>query len=150
MTVLSLGEILWDVFPDREELGGAPFNLAFHASRLGHEALFISAVGDDRRGIRALQAATKLGIDTSFIQTNAEAPTGVVTVSSTTRGSHPSSLNARQRTIASHSQTGRSTHSPPPTPSGFVSVRFSSSRRETSPRCGGCSRRARARGGSTT
>jgi fructokinase len=81
MTILSLGEILWDVFPDREELGGAPFNLAFHASRLGHEPVFISAVGDDARGHRALQAATKLGIDTSFIQTNPELGTGVVTVS---------------------------------------------------------------------
>jgi len=81
MTILSLGEILWDVFPDREELGGAPFNLAFHASRLGHEPVFISAVGDDARGHRALNTATKLGIDTSFIQTNPEAGTGVVTVS---------------------------------------------------------------------
>jgi fructokinase len=81
MTILSLGEILWDVFPDREELGGAPFNLAFHASRLEHEPVFISAVGDDARGHRALSAATKLGIDTSFIQTNPEAGTGVVTVS---------------------------------------------------------------------
>ena len=81
MTILSLGEILWDVFPDgREELGGAPFNLAFHALRLGHEPVFISAVGDDPRGARARQKATKLGIDTGFIQTNANAPTGAVTV----------------------------------------------------------------------
>ena len=81
MTILSLGEILWDVFPDgREELGGAPFNLAFHASRLGHEPVFISAVGDDPRGARARLKATKLGIDTGFIQTNANAPTGAVTV----------------------------------------------------------------------
>ena len=81
MTIVSLGEILWDVFPDREELGGAPFNLAFHASRLGHDVLFISAVGDDSRGVRALRKATKLGIDTAFIQTNLEAGTGAVTVS---------------------------------------------------------------------
>jgi len=81
LTILSLGEILWDVFPDREDLGGAPFNLAFHTSRLGHEPVFVSAVGDDERGHRARQAATKLGIDTGFIQTNPEAGTGVVTVS---------------------------------------------------------------------
>ncbi len=81
MTILSLGEFLWDVFPDgREELGGAPFNLAFHASRLGHEPAFISAVGDDARGVRARQKAAKLGIDTACIQTNPNAPTGVVTV----------------------------------------------------------------------
>lgn len=82
MTILSLGEILWDVFPDgREELGGAPFNLAFHASRLGHEAVFVSAVGDDARGHRARQKATKLGVDPRYIQTNPEAGTGMVTVS---------------------------------------------------------------------
>lgn len=80
MTIVSLGEILWDVFPDREELGGAPFNLAFHASRLGHDAFFVSAVGDDWRGSRALQKATRLGIDTRYIRTNRAAPTGVVSV----------------------------------------------------------------------
>ncbi len=81
MTIVSLGEILWDVFPDqREELGGAPFNLAVHITRLGHEALFVSAVGDDVRGSRAQQKTTKLGIDTSYIQTNLNAGTGVVTV----------------------------------------------------------------------
>jgi fructokinase len=82
VTILSLGEILWDVFPDgREDLGGAPFNLAFHASRLGHDAIFVSAVGEDTRGSRAIQKASKLGIDTSFIQTNTSAPTGLVSVS---------------------------------------------------------------------
>ncbi len=81
MKLVSLGEILWDVFPDHEALGGAGFNLAFHASRLGNDVSFISAVGDDPRGARALQKATKLGLDTAFIQTNPEAPTGVVTVS---------------------------------------------------------------------
>ena len=80
MKLVSLGEILWDVFPDREELGGAAFNLAFHASRLGNEVIFISAVGDDPRGARARQKATKLGLETNFIQTNPDAPTGVVTV----------------------------------------------------------------------
>ena len=80
MTVVSLGEILWDVFPGREELGGAPFNMAFHTARLGHEVTFISAVGDDQRGVRARQKAVKLGIDDRYIQTNSSLPTGTVTV----------------------------------------------------------------------
>ena len=29
--LFSLGEILWDQYPDRRLLGGAPFNLAAHA-----------------------------------------------------------------------------------------------------------------------
>jgi fructokinase len=81
MTILSVGEILWDVYPDgREELGGAPLNLAFHATRFGHEALFVSAVGDDSRGFRALQKATKLGVDPEFISTVPETATGTVKV----------------------------------------------------------------------
>jgi len=81
MTIVSLGEILWDVFPaGREELGGAAFNMAFHASRLEHDVTFISAVGDDQRGVRARQKATKLGMDDAYIQTSAHLPTGTVTV----------------------------------------------------------------------
>ncbi len=26
--IVSIGEVLWDVFPDSEKLGGAPFNFA--------------------------------------------------------------------------------------------------------------------------
>src|ERR1019366_794024 len=33
MTILSIGEILWDVFPDTARLGGAPFNFAVHIHR---------------------------------------------------------------------------------------------------------------------
>ena len=55
LTVVSIGEILSDVFPHSERLGGAPFNFAVHAHRLVHEVLFVSAVGDDRRGRRALE-----------------------------------------------------------------------------------------------
>lgn len=81
VTIASVGEILWDVFPDgREDLGGAPFNFAYHAMRLGHRVHFVSAVGDDDRGRRALAEARRLGIETSFIRTTAAAETGRVEV----------------------------------------------------------------------
>ncbi|MCU1234003.1 MAG: PfkB domain protein [Candidatus Solibacter sp.] len=80
MTILSIGEILWDVYPDSSRLGGAPFNFAVNAHRLGHRVLFLSAVGDDERGAAAREKAAALGLDTSFIQTAAGAPTGHVTV----------------------------------------------------------------------
>ena len=80
MTIVSLGEILWDIFPDHEELGGAPFNFAYHATRLGHRVLFVSAVGDDERGRRALAQASALGIDTSLVRTVNGVPTGCVEV----------------------------------------------------------------------
>jgi fructokinase len=80
MTIVSIGEILWDVFPDAEQLGGAAFNFAVHASRVGHDVVFVSAVGDDARGRAALSRAAALGLRTDFIQVAPGAATGAVTV----------------------------------------------------------------------
>ena len=57
MRIVVIGEVLWDVFEDSEKLGGASFNFAVHASRLGHEVTFVSAVGDDQRGRAVLARA---------------------------------------------------------------------------------------------
>jgi fructokinase len=81
MRIVTIGKILWDVFPDGERLGGAPFNFSAHASRFGHEVLFLSAVGDDARGHAALQSARDLGLSTEFLRLTPDAPTGVVSVS---------------------------------------------------------------------
>lgn len=80
MTIVSIGEILWDVIGEKEHLGGAPFNFAVHAARLGHELLFVSGVGDDARGRRAIEQAGYHGIATSYIKTVPGFPTGVATV----------------------------------------------------------------------
>ena len=88
MTILSIGEILWDVFPDTERLGGAPFNFAVHAHRLGHRVVFLSAVGDDERGRIAADRAGALGLTTEFIQVVAAQPTGSVMVR-LDAGGHP-------------------------------------------------------------
>lgn len=48
--VVGLGEILWDVFPDRKRLGGAPANFAYHAARQGFDGVVVSAIGDDALG----------------------------------------------------------------------------------------------------
>lgn len=80
MTIISIGEILWDVYPDSKRLGGAPFNFAVNAHRLGHRVIFLSATGDDDLGIAAQEQAARLGLDTSFIQTAAGRSTGRVTV----------------------------------------------------------------------
>jgi fructokinase len=78
--IVSVGEILWDVFPDAERLGGAPFNFAVNAHRLGHDVRFVSAVGDDDRGRRAIREAQRLGLSTDDIVVTSDAPTGRVTV----------------------------------------------------------------------
>jgi fructokinase len=84
--VASLGEILWDLIGDRELLGGATFNFSVQLSRLGHDVAFISAVGDDDRGRRALREASRLGLSTDFIRIVKDAPTGTVSVSVDAQG----------------------------------------------------------------
>ena len=81
MRIVAIGEILWDVFPDGERLGGAPFNFSAHAARFGHEVLFLSAVGDDARGHAALETARGLGLSTEFLRLAPGAATGIVSVS---------------------------------------------------------------------
>jgi fructokinase len=80
MKLINIGEILWDVIGGQEHLGGAPLNLAVHASRLGHDVSLLSAVGKDQRGDRALEAMASLGLSIDLIQRSHEWPTGIVTV----------------------------------------------------------------------
>jgi fructokinase len=78
--IVSIGEILWDVFGETERLGGASFNFAAQSRRLGHDVIFVSAVGDDERGRRALGAMENLGLSTRFVRTAPGRETGTVTV----------------------------------------------------------------------
>ena len=80
MNLLSIGEILWDLIDGSAHLGGAPFNLAVQARRLGHQVAFVSAVGDDGLGRTALAEAATRGIPTDFIAIVPGASTGTVTV----------------------------------------------------------------------
>lgn len=86
MRLLSIGEILWDVFPDRELLGGAPLNFSANSARLGNWVALLSAVGDDDRGRRARESAVTLGVETKFLQTVASRPTGVALVTTSPEG----------------------------------------------------------------
>ena len=74
--VVALGEILWDVFDDSTRLGGAPLNFTVNVSRMGHEAILISALGDDSPGRSAKETIEAFGLDTRFIGTTPQFPTG--------------------------------------------------------------------------
>jgi fructokinase len=78
--LLAIGEILWDVIGGELHLGGAPFNLAVQAHRLGHDVCFVSAVGDDEPGHAALARAEGYGIRTDCIAIVSGVATGTVTV----------------------------------------------------------------------
>ena len=86
MKIVSVGEVLWDVLPSTEHLGGAPFNFAWHAHNLGHQVCFISAVGDDPHGNQALKQMAGVGLSTRFIRRVPDHPTGTVTVAMNSLG----------------------------------------------------------------
>ncbi len=44
MKILSVGEILWDIYPDKKHIGGAPFNFAAHLARHGEEVYIITVL----------------------------------------------------------------------------------------------------------
>ena len=78
--ILGIGELLWDLFADGPRLGGAPFNVTANLRRLGHDAAFVTAVGDDALGREALRTVEALGVEATFISVALDLPTGTVAV----------------------------------------------------------------------
>ena len=86
LPVVAIGEVLWDIFPEANRLGGAPLNFGVHARRLGHDVSLISAVGQDDFGRQALEKIAALQIDTTFLQQPLGLPTGTAVVEATPEG----------------------------------------------------------------
>ena len=80
MKLLSFGEIIWDVYPDKATLGGAPLKFSAHSALLGADVSLISSVGDDELGRRALEQIKNFGIDVSALSVCKEAESGKCTV----------------------------------------------------------------------
>lgn len=80
MKLLSFGEIIWDVYPDKATLGGAPLNFSAHSALLGADVSLISSVGNDELGRRALEQIKKLGINVSALSVSKKAESGKCTV----------------------------------------------------------------------
>lgn len=79
-TVVGLGEILWDVFPEHEQLGGAPANFAYISSLLGEEAVVASRIGTDGLGKEIIERLQGLELDVSYLQRDPAHTTGTVKV----------------------------------------------------------------------
>ena len=73
--ILSIGEIIWDVYPDRQVIGGAPLNFAAHCSLCGAQSALFSAVGADTLGKKAVKTLSDFGVSTQYVKTNSH-PTG--------------------------------------------------------------------------
>lgn len=85
--ILSIGEVLYDVFPDGRRLGGAPFNFAFHLKMLGFPVRFLSKVGEDDAGRSILQRLEEGGFATEDIGLDPDHETGWVRVRLDDKGS---------------------------------------------------------------
>lgn len=84
--ILSIGEILFDVFPEYKRLGGAPFNFAFHMKRLGFPVCFISRIGNDAAGETISKELRKYGFGLDCLQRDDEFETGKVIISTDKNG----------------------------------------------------------------
>lgn len=79
-TIAGVGELLWDVFGQQKQLGGAPANFACHCSRLGALGYPVSCVGADALGTEIKEVLASMDVNTSGILTSQTYPTGTVQV----------------------------------------------------------------------
>ena len=76
--IVSVGEILWDRFPEEAQLSGAPTNVAIHAAALGAESWLVSAVGNDSLGNMALSRLDAAEVHRDTVSLMRSRPTGTV------------------------------------------------------------------------
>jgi fructokinase len=78
--IAAIGEILWDVLPTAETLGGAPTNFTYHVTALAARGIPISTIGNDLRGEKALAELQLHGVETAGISVAEGLVTGYVEV----------------------------------------------------------------------
>lgn len=67
MRILSFGEILWDVYPEKSVIGGAPFNFSAHAVKLGADVDLLTSIGRDDLGVKTLECINDVGVNDKLI-----------------------------------------------------------------------------------
>lgn len=77
---LIFGEVLFDVFPTEKNIGGAPFNVAWHLKGFGLDPLLYSRIGDDDAGREIQRYMTDWGMNQSLVQRDDKNPTGIVQI----------------------------------------------------------------------
>ncbi|MDT0642651.1 carbohydrate kinase [Zunongwangia sp. F363] len=87
------GEILWDVFPDEERIGGAPLNVASRLSSFGIHTKMLSKIGKDERGQKLLTYLKNNNVDTKHVSEDENLSTGIVQVSLSPSGSASYEIN---------------------------------------------------------
>jgi fructokinase len=84
LTIVGLGEALFDLLPGGKVLGGAPLNVACHAHQLlrsrGGRGVVASRVGSDPLGDEIIADLTRRGMTAEYVQRDPQHPTGTVNV----------------------------------------------------------------------
>ena len=80
-TILSFGEVLWDLLPGGAVIGGAPCNFALRMHNGGHRSIMVSSLGLDTNGTKAQKELIRLGLPLEGLQFVSKFPTGTVEVS---------------------------------------------------------------------
>lgn len=78
-TIVGLGEILIDQFPEYDKPGGAPCNVVYNLSRFGHRAYLVSATGRDKAATTLRDFLHRHNISQNYVQ-YANKPSGTVGV----------------------------------------------------------------------
>ncbi len=78
--ILSIGEALFDYFPEQKVLGGAPLNFAVHGVQLGAQVALLTKIGEDELGEEIFDILADRGVDIQYIQWDESKPTGRVEI----------------------------------------------------------------------
>jgi len=82
--IVGIGELLWDMFPEGKQLGGAPANFAYHASQLGCNSFAVSAIGNDMLGYEIEEILSEKNVNSHI--NHLDFPTGTVQVTVDSEG----------------------------------------------------------------
>ena len=74
--ITAIGEILFDIYPEGNKLGGAPFNFIYHINNLTGNGDFISRIGKDEKGKEILEYFEKWHLSTNYLQVDENLLTG--------------------------------------------------------------------------
>jgi fructokinase len=84
--ILVIGEILFDLFENEKQLGGAPFNFAYHLKNFGFPVRYISRIGNDLHGKEILTLLKQYHFNINDIQMDDHHETGTVEVQISSTG----------------------------------------------------------------
>lgn len=86
LTIVGIGELLWDIYREKKYLGGAPANVAIHATHLGDLGVIVSRIGNDGLGNELVRAVERKSLTAQYLQIDKKKGTGTVIIRLDVRG----------------------------------------------------------------